>query len=193
MTITLSDSDFIISDVKVEHVTPSFYTEGLNFVGNAMGRGLHRLNIECDIHFANVNDIRAFQALMLTVQGRAKTFNLSLQDETDGKGYFNPLSIEARAQLGSSLSIGNTSAIFTGSTSNVVPGAMFQFTNNSKIYTVISKNGSRVEFFPPVRTEHLVSEAINFKPVPLVRLTEDKFRVHYEVGSSITIKMMEAL
>ncbi|WP_028022240.1 hypothetical protein [Enterovibrio calviensis] len=191
--ITLSDNDFIISDVKVEHLTPSFYTEGLNFVGNGMGRGLHRLNIECSVHFADENDIRKFQALMLRVQGRTTPFNLSLQDTTDGKGFFNPLSLDMSGSLGSQLKIGNKHMTVIGLIGSLPVGTMFQFQNDSKIYTVTTVTGNKVEFYPAVRTAHSLREPLNFKPVPRVRLTEDKFSIKYERGSSVTIKMMEAL
>ncbi|EPS1446327.1 hypothetical protein ACVBYC_002154 [Vibrio parahaemolyticus] len=193
MNIILSDKDFIISDVKVEHHTPVFYTEGLNFVANSKERGLHRLNIECDVHFSNVADIKAFQAFLLRVRGRANPFTLSLQDETDGKGFCNPMSSNVTARLGSNISIGNTSTNLTGVIGQVELGSLFQFENDTKVYTVIGLEGNKLEFYPASRKPHLAGEPINFKPMPLVRLSEDKHRLGYEVGSKISLKMWEVM
>lgn len=193
MSLILSDNDFIISDVKVEHVIPSFYTEGINFVGNALSRGLHRLNFECEVHFADENDIRKFQALMLRIGGRFSPFQFSLQDTTDGKGFFNPLSLESQARLSQDLTIGSKTMNLVGISGDIPEGTMFQFPNDTKVYTITLRSRNTAMFYPALRTNQVAGSELNFKPVPTVRLSEDKFRLAYEKGSSIGLKMVEAL
>lgn len=195
MTQTLSDNDFIISDVSVTNHTPNFYTESLNFISNTKGRGLHLLEVECTVTLVNEDDIRRFNALVLKVRGRLNPFKLSLLDKTDGKGYCNPFHYNSTPLIANPLTIGNNKMVLSGISGTIPAGSMFQFANDTKVYTLLdeARNNQSIEFFPATRQPHQMKEKLNFSVEPLVRLEDDSFKVKYASAQSITLKMREAL
>ena len=193
--LIISDVDFIVSDVKVTDINPNFYTESLNFIGNSKSRGLHRLKIEFKITLVDASDIKRFTALMLQIRGRLNSFGLSLQDETDGKGFMNPLHTAGTPMISNALSVGNNRITLTGISTPIPAGSRFQFANDTKVYTLLSdaRNNKSVEFFPATRQPHMVKEKINLRPVPLMRLERDESSIKYERTTEISLVAMEAL
>ncbi|MGL4763837.1 MAG: hypothetical protein ACRC2N_02165 [Aeromonas sp.] len=191
----LSDADFIISDVAIEHNTPNFYTESINGVGNAKSRGLHSLTITATVTLVDALDIKKFQALMLRIRGRLNPFRLSLQDATDGKGYCNPLHTDAAPMLSNALTVGNNAMVIGGFSGSIPAGSVFQFPNDSKCHVLLTdaKPNQAVEFFPAVRVAHDVKARLNFSPVPLMRLDGDTFELTTDKAKSITLKMKEVM
>ncbi|WP_068871995.1 hypothetical protein [Edwardsiella tarda] len=194
MTI-ISDAEYLISSVSVEHTTSNFYTESTNYKGNAKGRGLHRMKFEFTIHMADADDIKKVEALMLRIRGRLNPFKLSLQDATDAKGDCNPLYHPAKPLLTAPAGIGNKT-ITINNFSGVIPaGSKFQFPNDTKVYTLLedARTGKTVEIFPHVRIAHDAKSQLNFSPVPVLRLTGDSFTVNYERASELKLSALEVL
>lgn len=191
----LSDADFIISDVKVKHNTPNFYTESINGKANAKSRGLHSLEVQAKITLVNADDIKKFQALMLRIRGRLNPFQLSLQDNTDGKGFCNPLFTPVSPMLANDITIGQTKAVLSGFSGVIPAGSIFQFANDSKTHVILNdvKPNQEAEFFPAVRSNNAIKTKLNFAPVLLVRLDSDAFEVSYERTKEITLKMREVM
>ena len=194
-TPVISDSDFIISEVAVTQLTPNFFTESLNFIGNAKSRGLHRLQVEFKVTLINELDIRKFNALMLKLRGRLNPFELSLHDATDGKSYCNPLYFDAAPLLANSLSIGNNTLILNGVRNSIPAGSMFQFPNDTKVYTLLDDaiNNKTVEFFPATRQVHQPTERLNFIVKPLLRLTTDEFKLTYKNATEYSFTAVEVI
>lgn len=193
--IILSDKDFIISDVKVKHSTPNFYTESLNGKGNALSRGMHRLEIEATVTCANQYDVKKFQALMLRIRGRLNPFKLSLQDDTDGKGYCNPLFTDVNPMLATDISIGQTKFVLSGFSGVIPAGSCFQFPNDDKTYFVLNdaQPNKEVEIFPACRFKQSIKGRLNFSPEPLVRLDGDVFDIQYSNCAEYSLKMKEVV
>ncbi|WP_429142592.1 hypothetical protein [Aeromonas veronii] len=191
----LSDNDFIISNVSITHETVNFFTESVNYIGNAKSRGLHRLGVEFTVTLVDANDIKKFEALMLRIRGRLNPFKLSLQDQTDGKGTCNPLFTDVSPMLSNAVSIGNNKLVLSGFSGVIPAGSKFQFPNDEKVFTVLNdtKPNQECEIFPAVRVAHEVKAKLNFSPVPLLRLSGDEFTVSYDKAREITLKAMEAL
>lgn len=195
MTQILSDSEFIISDVTATHNTPNFFNQSINLIGNAKSRGLHQLEISLKVTLANEADIRKFQAFMLKVRGRLNPFKLSLLDDTDGKGFNNPFYYNSNPMLTNDISIGNSTMILSGISGSIPAGTMFQFSNDTKVYTLLDNamNNKVVEFFPATRQPHQLKERLNLSVEPLVRLEDDSFKLKYSNTESITLKLWETL
>ncbi|KFA99235.1 hypothetical protein [Vibrio sp. ER1A] len=193
--IILSDNEFIISDVKVKHNTPSFYTESINGKGNALSRGLHSMEIEAKITCINDLDIKKFEALMLRIRGRLNPFKLSLQDSTDGKGYCNPLFTDVKPMTATAVSIGQTKLTLSGFSGEIPAGSKFQFPNDSKVYVLLTPAlpNREVEIFPAVRFAQVIKTRMNFSPEPLVRLNGDVFDIQYANGAEYSLKMKEVM
>ncbi|MFM1687948.1 hypothetical protein ACJ7VZ_05410 [Aeromonas salmonicida] len=187
----LSDLDFIFSDISIKHHTPNFYTEGLNFVGSAKSRGLHRLEMNFKITLENSSDTKRMEAFLLTIRGRLQPFYISLSPEE----WHNPLYTNASPLLGADIAIGQHSMVLSG-VSDVIPaGSKFQFANDDKVYTTLTdgRNNTAVEFFPSSRQAHAIKERLNFNPTMLVRMTDDVMEIKYERASDISFHVMEAL
>ena len=191
----LSDSDFIISDVAIEHNTPNFYTESINGVGNAKSRGLHTLSVAATVTLTDATDIKKFSALMLRIRGRLNPFRLSLQDATDGKGYCNPLHTDVAPMLSNALTVGQNRMVLGGFSGVIPAGSIFQFPNDSKTHVLLNdvKPNQEAEFFPAIRVAHEVKSRLNFSPVPLVRLDGDTFELTFDKAKTITLKMKEVM
>ncbi|ELH4810062.1 hypothetical protein Q9X96_003095 [Vibrio vulnificus] len=193
--LTLKDSDFIISDVNVNHLTPNFYTEASNFKANAQSRGLHQLEIDFTVTLINAADIKRFSAFMLKARGRLNPFVLDLQDSTDGKGHNNPLFTDVKPMLSHPVEIGNNTIQLTSFSGTIPAGSMFQFPNDTKVYVILDdvKSNQTVEIFPASRIKHEAQERLNFSPTPLVRLADDEFSTKYENASELKLKVREEL
>lgn len=191
----LSDADFIISDVKVKHNTPNFYTESINGKANAKSRGLHSLEVQAKITLVNSDDIKKFQALMLRIRGRLNPFKLSLQDSTDGKGFCNPLFTQVSPMLGNDITIGQTKMVLTGFSGVIPAGSVFTFANDTKTHVILNdvKPNQEAEFFPAVRSTNANKSRLNFSPEIFVRLDGDSFEVSYDNAKEITLKMKEVM
>lgn len=191
----LSDSEFIISDVEVKHISPNFFTESINGKANAKSRGLHRVEIKCSVHLVNADDIKKFEALMLRIRGRLNPFKLSLQDRTDGKGFCNPLFTDVSPMLANDVSVGQNQITLAGFSGVIPAGSKFQFPNDAKIHTILHdvKPNQSCEFFPAARVAHSTKARLNFSPEPIVRLTSDEFSIKYENAAEYQITMLEAL
>lgn len=187
----LSDTDFILSDITIQHITPNFYTESVNFIGNAKSRGLHRLGIDFTITLENSADTKRMEAFLLSIRGRLNPFYLQLSPEE----FHNPLYTNADPFLANSISIGQHSMVLTGVSSMIPAGSKFQFANDDKVYTTLTdgSNNKAIEFFPSSRQAHVIKEKLNFNPAPLIRLVEDTVKINYERASSVTFRTMEAL
>lgn len=190
--IVLSDSDYIISDVKVKTLTPNFLTESLTGKVNAKSRGLHFLEVKFKVTLINDSDIRRFNALMLKLKGRLNPFKLSLTDDTDGKGYCNPLVTNSHIRLTNDAQIGATH-ISLSSISKVEAGTMFQLPNDSKVYTILDDfSGARsVEIFPAIRVPHEQNTILKTTVEPVLRLSADTYEVAYDRVSEITLTAKE--
>lgn len=187
----LSDADFILSDVSVKHITPCFYTESTNFVGNAKSRGLHRLEITFKVTLEDSADTKRMEAFLLSVRGRLNPFYLTLSPEE----FHNPFYTNVDPFLANPISIGQHSMILTGVSSTIPAGSKFQFANDDKVYTTLTdgNNNKSIEFFPASRQAHAIKEKLNFNPAPLIRLTNDVMELKYERASEISFRAMEAL
>lgn len=187
----LSDRDFIISDISIKHITPNFFTESANFIGNSKSRGLHRLGIDFSVTLENSADTKKMEAFLLTIRGRLNPFYLQLSPED----FHNPLYTNSNPLIGSDISIGQHSMVLSGISEVILAGSKFQFANDSKIYTTLNdgRNNAAVEFFPASRQAHAIKERLNFNPAPLVRLVDDHMEIKYERASAISFKTMEAL
>lgn len=193
--IILSDDQFIISDVKVKHLTPNFYTESVNGKGNALSRGLHRMEIEARVTCADQHDIKKFEALMLRIRGRLNPFKLSLQDSTDGEGYCNPLFTDVSPMTSTEVGIGQNKLVLSGFSGSIPAGSKFQFPNDTKVYILLNDAtpNREVEVFPAIRFAQPVKTRLNFRPIPLVRLDGDVFDVQYGNCAEYNLKMKEVL
>ena len=191
----LSDADFIISDVKVTHSTPNFVTSSINGKVNAKSRGLHSLEVQAKVTLVNSDDIKKFQALMLRIRGRLNPFMLSLQDQTDGKGFCNPLFTPVSPMLANDISIGQTKMVLSGFSGVIPAGSVFTFANDTKTHVILNdtKSNQEAEFFPAVRSINANKTKLNFSPIPLVRLDGDSFEVSYDNAKEITLKMKEVM
>ncbi|MCU8498501.1 hypothetical protein M2G70_07460 [Vibrio vulnificus] len=192
--IVIRDSEYIISDVKVKTLTPNFLTESLTGKVNAKSRGLHSLEVNFTITLCGAKDVRKFNALMLKLKGRLNPFILSLTDEEDGKGYFNPLVTSGRIRLTAPANKGDTT-IQIGTSGVVEAGTMFQLTNDPKVYTILdSRTGSgSVEIFPAIRVPHDINSVLKTQVEPHLRLNSDSYEVSYEDVSEITLTAREVL
>ncbi|KJR15234.1 hypothetical protein [Vibrio parahaemolyticus] len=192
--IKISDSDYIISDVKVKTLTPNFYTESLTGKGNAKSRGLHSLEFSFKITLINDRDVKRFNALMLKLKGRLNPFKLSLLDKTDGANHFNPLFSNSRIRLTSLANVGDTH-IQIASVGFVEAGTMFQLPNDSKVYTILDDvtSGGSVEIFPAIRVTHEVNTNLITSVEPKLRLTSDFYENTYDKVSEITLSAKEVL
>ncbi len=196
MTQILSDAEYIISDVSVTNTTPNFYTESINHIGNALSRGLHRLEVELTVNLTNEQDIRRFNAFMLNNKGRLNPFKLSLLDDTDGKGNCNPFYYNAAPMLVNDIKIGNDSMLLSGISSAIPAGAMFQFPNDTKVYTLLedARANKAVKFFPATRQNHPLKSKLKFAVEPLLRLDGDDYQMKFITGhQEIKIKASEVL
>lgn len=195
VNLKLSDSDFIISDVNVTNLTPNFYTEASNFKGNAKSRGLHQLEIDFTATLINDADIRKFNAFMMKVRGRLNPFILSLQDNTDGKGYCNPLFTDVSPMLSLDAEIGATNITLSGFSGTIPAGSYFQFPNDTKVHMILddAKPNKSVEIFPASRIKQLSKSRLNFAPEPLVRMNDDEYSIKFENASEIKLKVREVV
>ncbi|WP_188013160.1 hypothetical protein [Photobacterium damselae] len=196
MTQILSDAEYIISDVSVTNTTPNFYTESINYIGNALSRGLHRLEVELTVNLTNEQDIRRFNAFMLNNKGRLNPFKLSLLDDTDGKGNCNPFYYDAAPMLANDIKIGNDRMILSGISNAIPAGTMFQFPNDTKVYTFLDdvSNNKTVRFFPATRLQQPIKARLKLSVEPLLRLTSDDYQMKFSNGhQEIKIKASEVL
>ncbi|WMB74225.1 hypothetical protein RA178_06310 [Shewanella oncorhynchi] len=190
--ITLKDTDYILSDVSVKQITPNFYTESVNYIGNSKSRGLHRLEMEFTVTLENSIDVKRFNAFMLKVRGRLNPFQLVLSPEE----YYNPLYTPIKTcKLVNRVDIGNNTITLTGFSGVIPAGSMFQFPNDTKIYTVLDdvRSNSSVEIFPACRFTQPENGNLNFNPSPMLRLVEDSFKVKYEKATEYKLSTMEVI
>lgn len=190
--ITLQDTDYILSDVSVKQLTPNFYTESINYIGNSKSRGLHRLEMEFTITLENSADVKRFNALMLKIRGRLNPFQLTLSPEE----HYNPLYTAVRVcKLVHRVDIGNNKITLAGFSGILPAGSMFQFPNDTKVYTILddAKSNTEVEIFPACRFTQLEDGSLNFNPSPVLRLQNDDFKIKYEKVTEYKISAVEVI
>lgn len=189
-TPILSVNDYIISTVAVEHEYPVFYNETVSFKSTAYDRGLHRLKIKLDVWLESQEDIKKFEAFVLTCKGRLNPFFLDLGDSAD---WLNPFTSKARSvSLSAPTVIGQSSIPLSGGYSNISPGDKFTLDNETKVYTVISRDTATVEIVPALRYAHPSADKLNFQnPRPLVRFNKDLINFEYDKANKVSIELVE--
>lgn len=189
-TPILSVNDYIISTVAVEHEYPTFYNETTNYKATAYDRGIHRLKIKLDVWLETQQDIKRFEAFALTCKGRLNPFFLDLGDDAS---WLNPMTSPARSvSISAPTVIGQSSITLAGGSSNISPGDKFTVDNETKVYTVISREGAVVEIVPALRYAHISGDKLNFQnPRPLVRFNKDLINFEYDKANKVSIELVE--
>ncbi|MGU5759744.1 hypothetical protein [Aeromonas hydrophila] len=167
---TISVNDWLISEVEIESITPTFYSESLNFKGSSIGTGLQRFTVSFRITTDTDSDARRLNALLLSLKGQQETFELDLGTNSS---WFNPMTVpNSQGTL-------CTAQILTGatrmqlSTAQIPEGAYFQFPNDTKVFVITGKTGNQYEFYPACRSTVPAASQINFTN-PRLRLRMDK-------------------
>ena len=192
MAITISVDDWRISNVSVESITETFYSESIQGKGNSIGTGQHRYKIKFSITLNTADEVRAFEALMLQIRGQQNPFYLDLGDESN---WFNPFSIPLSGSILTTVpaSTGNNT-ISINNTLLIPVGAKFTQPNDTKVYQVIGKSGSSITIFPSLRFPLSTGTVLNFRnPQPYLRLNSNSFTLTYERAQEISLTALEVL
>lgn len=190
--ITLKDTDYIISDVSINQLTPNFYTESVNYIGNSKSRGLHRLEVDFTVVLEGAADIKSFNALMLKIRGRLNPFKLELSPED----YYNPMYTPIKTcKVVSRVDVGHNKITLTGFSGTIPAGSMFQFPNDDKVYTILDdvRANGETEIFPACRLTQPENGSLNFNPSPVLRLKGDAFKIKYEKATEYKITASEVI
>ncbi|MGG5825917.1 hypothetical protein [Aeromonas salmonicida] len=193
MSEILSNRDFIISDVSITESAPNLYTESSNFTANARSRGLHRIGFKLSVYLQTHDDVRRFRAFWLNARGRLNPFVLDLTP-TEGNDWYNPIYYSSRnVALANPLGVGANTMILSGISSPIPAGTLFQFSNDSKLYTLLAdaKANQPVEFFPGCRFAQQAGVGIITDCKPVVRMEEDKYELNLQPGSAVKLSMQE--
>ncbi|QWL58199.1 hypothetical protein HQ400_07730 [Aeromonas jandaei] len=197
-TLTNSpNGGFIISGVEMTEETPNLFTQSSNYTANARSRGLHRLGFSFDVFLATDQDVKAFRAFYLNTRGRLNPFVLDLMPigfSTDDTPWYNPLFTSVRnVTVANPIATGANSMVLAGVSTPIPAGSMFQFPNDSKIYTLLkdARANQTVEFFPASRQVVPASSVLIFDVKPVLRLDEDKTKLNLSKGSSVKLQAWE--
>lgn len=188
---------FIISDVELTEETPNLFTQSNNYTANARSRGLHRLGFSFDVFLATDQDLKKFRAFYLNTRGRLNPFVLDLMPvgfSVDDTPWYNPLFTSVRnVTVANPIAVGANSMTLAGVSSAIPAGSMFQFPNDSKIYTLLAdaKANQAVEFFPACRQVVQEKSVLEFDVKPVLRLDEDKTKMNLSKGSSVKLTAWE--
>lgn len=182
---TISVQDWNISEVEIEQITPTFYSESLNFKGSSIGSGLHRFTVSFRITTDTDADLRRLNALLLSLKGQQEVFDLDLGTDSH---WFNPMTVpNSQGTL-------TTNQILTGATkmqlsTTIIPeGAFFQFPNDTKVFVITGKSGNQYDFYPACRSTVPATATLNFTN-PRLRLRMDKNSFSMKMGRAEYINL----
>ncbi|MGL6606589.1 hypothetical protein [Aeromonas hydrophila] len=191
--LILSNRDFLLSEVSLTEQAPNLYTESSNFTANARSRGLHRMGFKLSVYLETHDDVRRFRAFWLKARGRLNPFTLDLTP-TEGNDWYNPIYYATRnVILANPLSIGENNMVLSGISAPIPAGTLFQFGNDSKLYTLLNdaKANQSVDFFPGTRFAQQAGSTITTDCKPVVRLEDDKYELELTKGSVVKLSMQE--
>ncbi|WP_288212540.1 hypothetical protein [uncultured Aeromonas sp.] len=188
---TISVNEWLISDVEIQHDTAVFYSESINFKGNAMGTGLHRILVKFTITTETAEDTKKLNALLLNIRGQLQPFELDLGSVD---GWFNPLTTPNTANVLNTAQVLQGATTMTLNNTTIPEGSYFQFPNDTKLYVITAKSGSNYNFFPAARFTTAATSRINFSN-PRLRLRLDSISFSMKMGraESITLSAKEVL
>lgn len=165
----------IISDLNIEHYTPSFHTEMMSLRTEAKERGLHRLEGSFNVTLNNLSEQKAWNAFLLKLRGRANTFTLALPLHFTSDVVTNPT-------LAASGSIGANQITVSTFTGTIEAGSCFNLPNDPKVYYFLEDviGAGTYDIYPSLIQSQLSGATINVQsPVITARMDTDKPSISY--------------